>query len=222
MLTVVKVGGSLSQHPEKLTDLCLRLSELAKKHPLVVVPGGGEFADLVRKMDKRFSLSAKSAHKMAILGMDQYGLLLSDLIPNCQVTYKLDAAERFSSSVRLTVFLTSHLLFKAEPLENSWDVTSDSIAFYVAGMLSADQVLLVKDVDGIFSDDPKITPNAKLKEKVNAKELLSSNMQTSVDRYLPKLILKTKIPCYVVNGLYSDRVEALLDGQDTICTQITP
>ncbi len=73
--TVVKIGGSLALYPDKLKELCIRLSEAAKKHKMVVVPGGGEFADLVRNCDKRFNLSCKASHRMAILGMDQYGLL---------------------------------------------------------------------------------------------------------------------------------------------------
>ncbi len=82
---VVKVGGSLASHPEKLRALCAKLSEVAKKHKLIVLPGGGEFADAVRNLDKRFNLSRAVSHRMAILGMDQYGFLLSDLLPHSSV-----------------------------------------------------------------------------------------------------------------------------------------
>ena len=79
---VVKVGGSLAAYPEKLKALCAKLSEVSKKHKLIVVPGGGEFADTVRALDKRFNLSPAVSHRMAILGMDQYGFLLSHLLPD--------------------------------------------------------------------------------------------------------------------------------------------
>jgi aspartokinase-like uncharacterized kinase len=55
-----------------------------------VVPGGGEFADVVRCLDERFSLTCGVSHRMAILGMDQYGLLLSDLMPNSVTVCKLE------------------------------------------------------------------------------------------------------------------------------------
>ena len=45
---VVKVGGSLALFPEKLRNLCAKISEISKEHKLIVVPGGGEFADVVR------------------------------------------------------------------------------------------------------------------------------------------------------------------------------
>ena len=68
-----------------MRKLCQELSQLAKTHELVVVPGGAEFADAVRKFDKKYGLSKTVAHKMAILAMDQYGLFLSDIIPDSYV-----------------------------------------------------------------------------------------------------------------------------------------
>ena len=218
---VIKVGGSLSQNPQSLRALCIKLSELAKKRALVVVPGGGEFADVVRDLDKRFILSPSVAHRMAILGMDQYGLLLSDLLPDCRVVDKLEDAKRLSGTGRLVVFLPSRFLFEQDELENSWDVTSDSIAAYIAGRLQAGRVLLVTDVDGVYTDDPKKDLSAELISKLTAKQLLGINKRTSVDKYLPKLLIKLKMDCYVVNGLYPERVEAILNGQESVCTVIT-
>jgi len=43
---IVKVGGSLALRPKKLRTLCAKLSEISKKHKLIVLPGGGEFAEI--------------------------------------------------------------------------------------------------------------------------------------------------------------------------------
>ena len=102
---VVKVGGSLALYPEKLRALCTKLSEVSQKHKLIIVPGGGEFADVVRSLDKRFSLSCGASHKMAILGMDQYGLLLSDLMPNSVVVSKLEEIKYSFENRKVTHFL---------------------------------------------------------------------------------------------------------------------
>ena len=61
--------------------MCAALGELGERHPLLVVPGGAGFADAVRDADRRFGLSAATSHRMAILGMEQFGWLLSELIP---------------------------------------------------------------------------------------------------------------------------------------------
>ena len=218
--TIVKVGGSLALHPKKLRALCAKLNEVSNKHKLIVVPGGGEFADIVRRLDERFSLSSHVSHRMAILGMDQYGLLLSDLMPNSVTVRDFEEIKYFIDSDRLPVFLPSNLMLSEDQLENSWNVTSDSIALYTAGRLQALKVLLVTDVDGVYKVDPKKDSDAKLINNLSVSELLAMNKWTSVDAFLPKLLLKTHIDCFVVNGLFPERVEAVLDGRDVVCTII--
>lgn len=220
-LTVTKVGGSLANQPARLRELVNVLCEQSKKYPLLIVPGGGEFADTVRKLDKQFSLSAQASHRMAILAMDQYGLLLADLIPNAIIVRTIDSAKKVLTAGNLPIFLPSDLLFREDPLENSWDITSDSIALYLANRLQAMRVLFLTDVDGIFTQKPQGSQTKKLFEKVSAVELIEIGERTSVDKALPKLLLKWPIPCYVVNGFYPSRVEAILNQKEATSTLIT-
>jgi len=216
---VIKVGGSLAEEPERLIALCAKLSVLAETYGLVVVPGGGRFADVVRDSDKRFNLSSGVSHRMAILGMDQFGMLLAQITPNSCATYSLD--EQLAETEAVPVFLPSRLLFKEDPLKNSWDVTSDSIAAYVASRLQATKLVLVTDVDGVFTEDPKKNEDATLIERLSAEELLKFDARTSVDRFLAKLLLESPVDCYVVNGKHPERIEAILAGQQATCTLIS-
>lgn len=220
MTTVVKVGGSLAAHRQKLRTLCNKLSEISKKQKLVIVPGGGEFADVVRRLDKRFALSCAASHRMAILGMDQYGLFLSDLMPHSYPMRSFEEVKKALDAGKLPVFLPSQLMLSEDPLENSWDVTSDSIGAYVAGRLGVGKLLLVTDVDGVFTADPKSDSAARLIKKLSANDLLGMKKRTSVDVFLPSLLLKLSIDCFVVNGMFPDRVEAVLNGQETTFTLI--
>jgi aspartokinase-like uncharacterized kinase len=220
MDAIIKVGGSLAEDPAALRALCNRIGEIAKKYRIVVVPGGGKFADVVREFDQRFALSPDISHRMALLGMDQFGLLLSQIIPNSCAVYLLNDAKQLSEIRVVPIFLPSRLMFQEDPLEHSWDVTSDSIAAYIASRLHADKVILVTDVDGIFTSDPKKHSDAKLIKELSASELLKAVQRTSVDRFLPKLLSKTQMDCYVVNGAYPERIEAILAGQHTICTLV--
>ena len=52
---VVKVGGSLGRGT-CLPELGERLVELGRRYGLLVVPGGGVFADAVREQDQKFGL----------------------------------------------------------------------------------------------------------------------------------------------------------------------
>ena len=119
MDAILKVGGSLSEEPDLLIGLCAKLSVLAKNYGLVVVPGGGRFADVVRDSDERFNLSSSVSHRMAILGMDQFGMLLAQITPNSCATYSLRDAKQLSETEALPIFLPSRLLFKEDPLKNS-------------------------------------------------------------------------------------------------------
>lgn len=220
MEAVLKVGGSLVEDPNSLARLCLKLSVLAKAHRILIVPGGSEFAETVRKTDKTYNLSNMVAHKMAILAMDQYGLFLSDITPDSYVSCSL---EEISNSVKrnLPIFLPSQLMFRQDPLEHSWDVTSDTIAAYIADLLHSEKLILVTNVDGIFSEDPKKTLGAKLVKELSSKELQDWNKRTSVDKNLPKIILQTKLDCYVVNGRYPERITAILENKQIVCTHLT-
>ena len=218
MDAVIKVGGSLAEDHARLKALCTTLSALAENYELIVVPGGGKFADVVRDLDKRFNLSSVVSHRMAILGMDQFGLLLSDFVPNSHVIRQLEAAKAATEAKNVPIFLPSQLMFQDDPLENSWDVTSDSIAAYIAWRLHAGKLVLVTDVDGVFTLDPKKNKDAVLIKQMSAKELLNLNKRTSIDRCLPKLLLDAQLDCYVVNGWYPERVAAVLAGQSVTCT----
>ena len=220
MEAVLKVGGSLAEYPNSLEKLCKKLASFAKDHKILIVPGGGKFADMVRNFDKTYSLSNTIAHKMAILTMDQFGLFLSDITPNSFVSYSLEEAKN-SPSGTLPIFLPSKFIFSKDPLEHSWDVTSDSIAAYIAGMLRADKLILVTDVDGVFTEDPKKSLDAKLIEDVSAKQLLGWNKRTSVDKTLPKILSKIKLDCYVISGRHPRRIRAVLENQKSVYTHIT-
>ncbi len=218
MDAVIKVGGSLAETPEALKALCVELSRIAKDYSVVVVPGGGKFADAVREYDKKLKLPTVVAHRLAIAAMDQYGIVLSQLIPDSNMCYALADVQRFSKAGTIPIFLPSKLMFQDDALEASWDVTSDSIAAYIAERLNAKKVILATDVDGVFTNDPKKHADAKLLPEISMADLLSSAARTSVDKFLPKLLSKSQLECYVVNGKHPKRIRAVLSGEQAVCT----
>jgi hypothetical protein len=220
MDAVIKVGGSLAEYPEALKALGIELHKIATECSFVVVPGGGRFADVVRAFDKKFILPPAVSHRLAILAMDQYGLVLSQIIPDSCTVDSLREARHLSEARKVPVFLPSKLMFQDDPLEASWSVTSDSIAAYIACRFLADKVILATDVDGIFTKDPKTHSDAKLMSEVSVAELLNRAGRTSVDRFLPILLSKNQLDCYVVNGKNPERINAVLSGQRTTYTRI--
>jgi 5-(aminomethyl)-3-furanmethanol phosphate kinase len=208
VLTVVKVGGGLGR--DALRPLCEALGELGRRHPLLVVPGGAGFADAVRDADRRFGLSAAAAHRMAILGMEQFGWLLSELIPGA--VRSADPAR--TAAGRTTVLLPAAL--PPDALPASWDVTSDSIAAWVADRAGAGRLVLVKDVDGLFADWP--AHGAPLARLTVAE--LAALRPGGVDEYLPTVLEQASFETWVIGGRDPERLVELLDRGTTAGTRI--
>ena len=221
MEAVIKIGGSLANQPDSLKRLCRRLVSLAEKRKLLVVPGGGSFADLVREFDRAQPLSPTAAHLMALLGMDQYGILLSSIVSDARTVKSLKAARALQTRGRLPILLPSEMTSKDIYLEHSWNVTSDSIAARIAGLSNASILILVKDVDGVFDVDPEEKREAKIITELRASELRSIG-KTCVDSFLWRVLKKHRLECYVVNGRYPRRIEAILDRAPSVHTRIRP
>ena len=141
---VVKLGGGLLAQPAHFDAVLAAIGKAASERRLLIVPGGGLFADAVRLADRQFTLSDDAAHWMAVLAMDQYAhLIVSRLAGSVLVAHPDEAAAAFGVG-RLPVFAPSRWLREADPLPHSWDVTSDSIAAWVAGVIGARRLVLVK------------------------------------------------------------------------------
>jgi len=138
---VVKVGGGLLAHPEALERVMLRMM---KAHAALVVPGGGPFADAVRALDASVAPRDFHAHWMAVLAMDQYAELLVGQLHGGVRVETLEEARDVLKRRGVPVLAPSRWLRRVDPLPHSWDVTSDSIAAWVAGQAGAATVVLVK------------------------------------------------------------------------------
>jgi 5-(aminomethyl)-3-furanmethanol phosphate kinase len=143
-LIVVKVGGGLSATPGALELVGRALAEAGRRHRLLVVPGGGPFADAVREFDRREGLSADAAHWMAILAMDQYAYVLVERIPGAVLVADPGAIGGALPGPGVAVLAPSRWLRAADVLPHDWAATSDSAAAYVAGALDAERLVLIK------------------------------------------------------------------------------
>ncbi|HEX3233577.1 MAG TPA: hypothetical protein VHR41_05240 [Gemmatimonadales bacterium] len=155
-LTVIKVGGGLSAVPGALDLVCRTVSQLAEGNRIVVVPGGGPFADQVRAFDTSYGLSADAAHWMSILAMDQYAHVLTERIAGAAMLEDPGAIEEAIGRAGVAVLAPSRWMRAADVLPHAWEATSDSVAAFVAGALDASRLVLVKPgaVEGAKVVDP--------------------------------------------------------------------
>ncbi len=223
MLTVVKVGGGLAREAGDgaLRGLCRALGDAGARHPLLVVPGGAAFADAVRAHDGRFSLRAATAHRMAILAMDQFGWLLCDLIPDGVPCTDLASARAAAARGETPVLLPAALL-AGDPLPASWAVTSDSIAAWVAGAARPARLVLMKPVDGLHRDWPSDgDPLTRLSVDELAR-LRAAGGAAGVDEHLPEALREAGVEAWVIDGRRPARLVELLTHGSTEGTRVMP
>ncbi|WP_025869632.1 amino acid kinase family protein [Methylobacillus glycogenes] len=139
---VIKLGGSLLGSPE----LNIWLDTIARHGDgkVVIVPGGGMFADAVRDAQTVCGLDDATAHRMAVMAMDQYGVLMNGLCPRLVTARsELEIAER-GWQHRGIIWMPSDMVCADENVPMNWGITSDSLAAYLAAKLNAEHLILVK------------------------------------------------------------------------------
>ena len=139
---IVKLGGSLSRDA-RLPRWLAMLAELGGGR-VVVVPGGAAFADAVRDAQGHWGFDDLTAHNMAVLAMAQTAHLLHALEPRLALAADEDAIRRAQHAGQAVLWMPLSLLRDAPDLITSWEVTSDSLALWLARRLNAERLVVVK------------------------------------------------------------------------------
>ncbi len=143
-LTVVKLGGSYA-FSQRLKAWLEALASCAGS--VVVVPGGGPFADAVRAAQARMGFDDRAAHHMALLAMAQYGCALESLGSGFVTAASSEEIARAVRAGRVPIWSPLPMTLDAPDLPAAWEVTSDSLAVWLARTIGAGRVVLVKHVE---------------------------------------------------------------------------
>jgi dihydroneopterin aldolase len=141
-LTVIKLGGSHAFAPH-LQDWIEAVAAQAGR--IVLVPGGGPFADAVRDAQARMGFDDGAAHHMALLAMEQYGCALASGRREFALAESHAAIDRALAAQQVPVWQPTRMVLAAG-IPASWEITSDSLAAWLAAQLGARRLLLVKQV----------------------------------------------------------------------------
>jgi len=148
-LRVAKVGGSLLDLPQLPT--VLRTWFDGQPGTNVLVGGGGPLADFIRRADERFEIGETNSHQLCLRLMGVSAQLLAAVLPESMFVQRLgDLRHAIEGRLNDLLVLDVDEMMRAQDdislrgLPKSWEVTSDSIAAYLARVLAADELVLFK------------------------------------------------------------------------------
>jgi 5-(aminomethyl)-3-furanmethanol phosphate kinase len=195
--TVVKLGGSFAFSPH-LRDWIAAIANCTGR--ALIVPGGGPFADSVRTAQVRMGFDDRAAHRMGLLAMEQYGCAIASLDERLMLAQTLELIRQGLEDSKVPVWLPAQMALGDAGIPQSWDVTSDSLAAWLADRIGAERLLLVKHVDA--------------KEKtVRAADLAARNV---VDTAFADFLTASGVPAFMLgpmdHGMVRDAVSGGLAG----------
>jgi len=143
VVTILKVGGSLFDLPELSQQLQSIMETQAGS--VLLVGGGGELAEEIRRLDRIHHWPAIVSHRLAMQTLSVSALFLSELVQRPVVR----SPQEFQNTVNATRGAVADLSCwpSIESLPPGWDLTSDSLAAWLASELTATRLLLLKSAD---------------------------------------------------------------------------
>ena len=176
---VVKLGGSVVRSPELPAWLD---AIAASPQPVIVVPGGGALADEVRACQASLGFGNEAAHRMALLAMDQLAWAVAGLRPGFAVGATEADLEAAFNRGDVAVWAPYALIAERSDIEESWRLTSDSLALWLAGRVGASRCYLIKSI---------LRKNASL----SAAQLARDGV---IDQAFPAMLKDAGVPAFLL------------------------
>ncbi len=197
MKVVVSLGGSVLGN--RIRDFASVLDNLAKKHKIFVVVGGGKLAREYISLARELGASETFCDYIGIAATRINAMLLIAAMETAAKRVPSDfvEAEELSKTSKAVVMggtFPGH--------------TTDATAALLAEFVGADMLINATNVDGVYSDDPRKNKNAVRYERLSPSELveivgkasMKAGANVVIDLLAAKIIERSGIKTYVILG----------------------
>ncbi|MBW6462912.1 MAG: uridine kinase [Bacillota bacterium] len=223
-VSVLKVGG------QSITDIGAKavipiIEEIvsnAKKHKMIISTGGGTRSRHVYAIAMELGMPTGIIAKLGQSVSEQNALILSTLLsPYGGIKIGHDDIPKLGAYFAQGCIPVVHGMPPYgywEPLPTEGRLPqnrTDVGAFLLAEVIGAKQCIYVKDVDGLYTDNPKIDSNAELIPRISAKDLIERDLEDLViERAVLEYLLSAKNlkEIRIINGLVPGSISSALDG----------
>ncbi len=224
MRVTVNFGGSVlcPEWPdlETLREAAESVRELVRRrHEVLVVVGGGGTARRYIEAGGRLGGSETVLHELGIRATHLNALLLA-----------LALGDLSEPSLPPTFHEAIQMILRGKVPVMGGTVpghTTDAVAAMGARATNSSLLIYVTDVDGIYTSDPKLDPQARKLDRVKVEELLkivgsrvTPGMRTVLDPVAVKLLQRLRIRTVVVGKAEIPRIPLIVEGQGHGGTEI--
>ena len=247
-IIVIKIGSSLLVDKDKqirkkwLSSFAKDIKKLRSRNQKIIIVSSGAIALGSKKMNyNKSNLKLDKSQAIASIGQIELMNLFSQTFSKyklniSQILLTLDDTEERRRSINAKRTFENLFQLNYIPIVNENDTIAtseikygdnDRLASRVAQITNADTLILLSDVDGLFTKNPKIFKDAKLIKKVtdldkdiqnvNIKgmtEFGSGGMNTKIEA--AKICNLAGCNMIIANGLYSSPVTQIEKGNN--CT----
>ncbi len=256
-LLILKLGGSvvthkdeyMSAHTENIKRLAKEIAE-ADSYPLIIVHGGGSFGHPVAKKHRIADGRVDESQIFGFSETHQAMVKLNGVIVDILLKAGIPAFAFSPSSMLHTIgkrlkelntgLIKEYIDLGMVPVlygdavldsEQTFAILSgDQLIIKLSNDLGANRVIFGLDVDGIFTDDPKLNPDAKLIEtfsigniEANVGDTTHTDVTGGMRAKLSEATeaVKGGVKVIMVNAFEPERVKAALRGEKVIGTILT-
>lgn len=224
-LNIVKIGGHgvIDYGREVVLPLMKEIGALSKQYQMLIVTGGGvrvrHILDIGIDLGMPTGVLAELAGKIS----EQNAVIVTLLLSEWGGT-RVKTADLLELPTLLHLGLLPIIhgtppygLYEHPPGSGLIPPhRTDTGALLMAEVLGARSCILVKNVDGLFTEDPRVNPKAKLIEEITAGELIEMDMEDLVLERKMLYLLRDMVnirEIRIVNGHKRGTIEQAIRGE---------
>jgi molybdenum storage protein len=212
-VNVLKIGG------QSITDMGARavlpvmkeIVENARRHKMIISTGGGTRSRHVYAIAMELGMPTGIISKLGQSISEQNALMLTVLLsPHGGIKVGHDDIPKLGAYFAQGCIPVIHGMppygyWEHPPEEGRIPSNRTDVgAFLLAEVIGAKQCIFVKDVDGLYSDNPKLYPDAEFFPRIGAAELLEREQDDlAVERVVLELLNRSQniSEIQIINGL---------------------
>ena len=221
---VIKISGEALAGEKKtgfdfdfVTKVCQtvkRCAEMGVETSIVI--GGGNFWRGVK--DGAGKVERVSADRMGMLGTAMNCLAVADVFKQIGADARVQTAvdiqgvgERYSTQKSIEYMEKGSIVLFACGTGQPF-FSTDTAAVLRAAEIHADAILLAKNIDGVYSDDPRKNPDAVKFDEISYDEVLARHLAV-MDTTATSLAMDNSIPVIVFGLAEPENIVRVLQGE---------